>query len=219
MWSKLTSLLSCRRYRTSSYHPQANSTVERFHRRLKASLTAAAKREHWSLAFPMVLLGIRTSLKTDLHCPSADLVYGTTVRLPGELLVYAPNAAPCSAQDFAALQRRTMTDLQPVQPRSSHSKMFVHQNLDKYTHVFVHVDAVRRPLQPPYQGPFEVIRRTQKTVTIDHNGIPDTVAVDHVKPAHLLHAINHTSPPFNSSSTCASKTHQLKKVSFLLPRH
>ena len=55
----------------------------------------------------MVLLGIRTSLKTDFHCFSADLVYDTTLRLPGELLVPAPNAAPCSAQDFAALLRRT----------------------------------------------------------------------------------------------------------------
>jgi len=32
----------------------------------------------------MILLGIRTSLKTDTRCTTAELVYGTTLRLPGE---------------------------------------------------------------------------------------------------------------------------------------
>ena len=35
----------------------------------------------------MVLLGIRTALKTDLGCSVAQLVYGTTLRIPGELFV------------------------------------------------------------------------------------------------------------------------------------
>ena len=111
-----------------------------------------------------------------------------------------------------------MSHLQLVQPRSSHGKTFVQQDLDKCTHVFVRVDAVRKPLQPPYQGPFEVIRRIRKTVTIDRNGISDSMAVDSVKLAHLVNAINPTTPPSNTTSTCASKTHQAKKVLFLLPR-
>ena len=215
VWSKLMSLLGCRCYRTSRYHPQAKGTIERFHRQLKASLTAAGQREHWSLALPNLtspnLRGIRTSLKMDLHCSSADLVYGTALRLPGEPLVPAPNAAPCTAQDIAALLRRTMSVLQLVQPRSLHRKTFVHQNLDKCTHVFFRVDGVRKPLHPPYQGPFEVIRRTRKTVAIDHNGIPDSVAVDHVKLAHLLHSISPTVPPSTASSTGATKTQQKRR--------
>ena len=35
----------------------------------------------------MVLLGIRTALKTDLGCSVAELVYGTTLRIPGEFFV------------------------------------------------------------------------------------------------------------------------------------
>ena len=132
----------------------------------------------------MVLLGIRTSL----------LVYGTIIHLSGELLVSASSTAPCSAQDFAALLRCTMSDLQPVQPRSSHGKTFVHQDLNNCTHVFVRVDTVRKLLQPPYQGPCAVIRRTRKIVTIDCNGIPDSVAVERFVPAQLLHAINPTTP-------------------------
>ena len=219
VWSKLMSLLGCRRYRTSSYRPQANSTVERFHRQIKASLTATATRDYWSLNLPMVLLGIRTSLKTDLHCFSAYLVYGFTLHLPGELLVRAAsNAAPCSAQEFVALLRRTMSNMQPVQPHFSLGKTFVHQDLDKCIHAFVRVDAVRKPPLPPYQGLFEVIRRTRKTVTMDRSGIPDSVAVDRVKPTQVLHPISPTVLPSTASPTCASKTQQAKKVSFLLPR-
>ena len=103
-------------------------------------------RQPLSLALPIVLLSIKISLKTDLYWSSADLVYGTTLRLPGELLVPAPNAVPCSAQDFAALLRHTKSDLQPVQPHSPHGKTFVHQDLEKCTYVFVRVNDVWKPL-------------------------------------------------------------------------
>ena len=34
----------------------------------------------------LVLLGLRTSLREDISATSADMVYGTTLRLPGEFL-------------------------------------------------------------------------------------------------------------------------------------
>ena len=38
LWTALTTLLGSKRARTTSYHPQANGLVERFHRQLKAAL-------------------------------------------------------------------------------------------------------------------------------------------------------------------------------------
>ena len=35
----------------------------------------------------MVLLGICTSLKEDLHCTAAELVYGTTLSLSAEFFI------------------------------------------------------------------------------------------------------------------------------------
>ena len=35
-------------------------------------------------ALPLVLLGIRTNVKPDINCTSAELVYGMTLRLSGE---------------------------------------------------------------------------------------------------------------------------------------
>ena len=72
-----------RRTRTTSYHPQANGLVERFHRQLKAAIKCHDSVD-WVATLPIVLLGIRTSVKEDLGATTAELVYGTGLRLPAE---------------------------------------------------------------------------------------------------------------------------------------
>lgn len=181
-WNKIMNLLGIRRYRTASYHPQGNGTVERFHRQLKSSLKAAAQREDWSLALPLVLLGIRTSLKTDLHNSSAELIYGTALRSQAA----TPDPEPCTAQDFATQLKSYMKCLKPVQPRKDNTKTFVHQDLDSCTHVFLRMDAVKKPLQQPHQVPYPIIRRKRKNFTINKNGSQEVVAIDRVKAAYLL---------------------------------
>ena len=61
---------------------------ERLHRHLKASLTAST----WTQELSWVLLGLRTAFKEDIDSSSAELVYVTTLSLPGELIV--PNSSP-----------------------------------------------------------------------------------------------------------------------------
>ena len=58
--------------------------------------------------------------------------------------------------------------------------------LSTATHVFLRVDAVRRPLVPPYLGPFEVLQRSEKTFIILQNGRRETVTIDRLKPAAPL---------------------------------
>lgn len=41
---------------------------------------------HWSETLPIILLGLRTAVKEDLECSSAELVYGQTLRVPGEIM-------------------------------------------------------------------------------------------------------------------------------------
>ena len=54
--------------------------------------------------------------------------------------------------------------------------------------VFVRVDGVRKPLQNPYDGPFQVLERGDKTFKILKNNLPYTVSVDRLKPCHALGA-------------------------------
>ncbi len=66
--------------------------VERFHRQLKAALKAQPQPTAWMDTLPLILLGIRTALKEDI---SAEMVYGTTLRLPGEFFSPSPtNSLP-----------------------------------------------------------------------------------------------------------------------------
>ncbi|XP_076065023.1 uncharacterized protein LOC143039056 [Oratosquilla oratoria] len=151
----------------------------------------------WSVALSLVLLGIRTSLKVDIGYSPAELVFGITLRLPGEFVADVPHSNSCTPHDFAVQLKETMAKLHPVPPLHAKSpRTFVSQDLLQCTHVFVRTDTVRKALQPPYEGPFEVMRRTRKTVTIRCNGKRDHIPIDRVKPAYLF---DPTDTPVNST--------------------
>ena len=72
------------RNRTTSYQPQWNGMVERFHRQLKAAIMAHESPNPWTITLPAVLLGARSPVKELLGRSAAKNVYGTTLRLPGK---------------------------------------------------------------------------------------------------------------------------------------
>ena len=90
LWSSLMSLLGSKRSRSTAYHPQTNGTVERLHRQLKAALRAQTNPDTYMDTLPLALLGIRTAIKENLKATTAEMVYGTTLRLPGEFFTPCP---------------------------------------------------------------------------------------------------------------------------------
>ena len=148
-------LLGTTRLRTTAYHPFANGIIERFHRQLKAALKGYPNPTHWVDSLPMVLLGIRTALKTDLGCSAAELVYGTTLRIPGEFFV-SDQPTQSNQAEFILQLKTAMSNLKavPTHVDSTHRKVHVSHHLSTCTHVFVRHDAVRNPLQVPYDGPY-----------------------------------------------------------------
>ncbi|KAK3892978.1 hypothetical protein Pcinc_003157 [Petrolisthes cinctipes] len=86
LWSAMAQLLGCNLHFTTSYHPQANGIVERFHRHMKTALKARLNGPDWMDELPWVLLGIRTAPKEDLATSSAELVYGAPLILPGDFI-------------------------------------------------------------------------------------------------------------------------------------
>lgn len=84
LFSEFTKFLGCHQIHTTTYHPRSNGMIERFHRTVKAYLTARGSSIRWKNELPVVLLGLRASVKEDLQCSSAELVYGQPLRLPAE---------------------------------------------------------------------------------------------------------------------------------------
>ncbi|BHF70861.1 hypothetical protein SprV_0401391400 [Sparganum proliferum] len=157
--------------------------VERFHRQLKAFLRAAADPENWTDHLPLVLLGICSALKPDLDCSAAELVFGSTVRLPGEMISPTPQSAVEDPTNFLHRLRQFMRTLSPVPPRSSASPSYLEKDLATCSHVYLRCDRVRRPLEPPYDGPFRVISRGTKNFRIQRGTREEVVSVDRLKAA------------------------------------
>ncbi|XP_043279562.1 uncharacterized protein [Venturia canescens] len=135
----------------------------------------------WVETLPTVLLGLRTSVKEDIKMSAAELVYGTTLRLPGEFLVdYEGND---DHQIYAQRLRIFMRNIRPV-PAVHHSrrKPFLHKSLYDCTHVFVKNNA-RKSLEQPFEGPYEVIKRVSDIVfKVAVNGQPTTISTERLKP-------------------------------------
>ena len=170
LFTSLLKFLGSTRIRTTSYHPCANGLVERFHRQLKAALYAQANPLNWIQNLPLVLLGIRSALKPDVGGSAAEVVYGCGLRLPGAFL--APTTgSTASPGDLVTRLRQFVQQLRPVPPRTSSSpRVFVPDALATCTHVFLHHDAIRKPLTTPYDGPYRVFSPSDKTMKIDIKG-------------------------------------------------
>ncbi|GBP75971.1 Uncharacterized protein K02A2.6 [Eumeta japonica] len=146
--------------RTTAYHPAYNGLVERFHRQLKTAITCHAN-EHWTECLPLVLLGVRSAYKDDLKASCAELVYGETLRLPGEFISPSPTKIT-DISDYIARLRSFVQKLQPF-PVSRHDERttFVYKDLATTTHVFLREDTIRSSFQPAYTGPHEVLKEGQ----------------------------------------------------------
>ena len=194
LFTALTNLLGTKRIRTTAYHPCANGMVERFHRQLKACLKASSDSSKWTELLPLILLRLRTTFKQDLQCTPAQLVYGTTLRLPGQFFIPSPATMPLDPTLYADRLSTYMHQLRPVPPRLQSPPSHVPPNLSTCTHVFVRHDAIRKPLDPPYDGPYQVISRHEKHFLLDIQGKQISVTLDRLKPAYLDSAPVTTTP-------------------------
>uniref|UniRef100_A0A0A9Y7K2 RNA-directed DNA polymerase n=2 Tax=Lygus hesperus TaxID=30085 RepID=A0A0A9Y7K2_LYGHE len=183
LFKRLNEILGIRHYRTTSYHPQSNGKVERFHRSLKVALKCQESSD-WVPLLPSVLLGLR-SVITDSGFSAAELLYGVPHRLPGQFFD-PPGEEMNSHQPFIQQLQETLRHLRPVErTRASPRTTFLHRDLVDASHVFIRVDAVKTPLQQPYEGPYKVLKRHAKYFVIDRKGSEDSVSVDRLKPAFL----------------------------------
>nr|VZI24962.1 unnamed protein product [Spirometra erinaceieuropaei] len=154
--------------------------VERFHSQLKPILQPAEGPGNWSDDLPLERLDTRADLKSDLGCSAVDLVFSTTLQLPGEVVNPTLRGAHVI---FVYRLRQLLCSLSPVPPRTLTTESYAEKGLDDCTHVVFRCNRVRQPLESPYEGPVHVYTGNMKTCRILRGDRKDVVSVDRVKAA------------------------------------
>ena len=141
--------------------------------------------------------------KEDISYTTAELVYGTTLCLPGEYFTPTTTESLLDPSNYVRQLKALMQHIHSSPPwQLANNDSNIPKGLATATHVFIHQDVVRKPLQPPYDGPFLAVKRMDKHYTIDINGRKDTVSIDQLKPAHL----DDNPPPTTHESTTQPPT-------------
>lgn len=180
LYKELSHFLGFAKYRTTAYHPQANGVIERFHRTLKAAIMASNS-PHWTQHLPIILLGLRTAVKSGCSVSPAELVYGETLRIPG---TFFEEYAHTPQSEFIDNLRKIIQQSKPVNTRQQTTPTYIPDKLSTCTHVFLRRDNVTPPLTAPYTGPHPVLSRTEKYFKISINGRTTNVSIDRLKPAY-----------------------------------
>ncbi|GFT91809.1 transposon Ty3-I Gag-Pol polyprotein [Nephila pilipes] len=183
LFDALSKFLGTEKRHTTPYHPAANGQVERFHRQLKVAIMAHGNAQ-WTTVLPTILMGFRATWKEDLQATTAEMIYGAPIRLPGEFLCPSkPSADPVT---FVGRLRETMQCLSPpTTQHHGHHTIFVSKDLATCSHVFLRTDSLKKGLQPPYEGPYKVVSRTEKVFRILRHGKEVSVNIDRLKSAYI----------------------------------
>ena len=184
LFNALTNLLGAHRIRTTAYHPQANGIIERFHRRLEEALMAGERQRDWPTALPMILLFLRNTVKEDLGVASSELMFGTSLSMPTDLI--APFSSNAPSNSYIANFRRQMAEIPAAVSRPTGPPVPLSQAIQSATHAYLRIDTPRGKLAPRYEGPYRIVSRRDHVYELEFSpGRNDTVSVLRLKPAFV----------------------------------
>ncbi|GBM14136.1 hypothetical protein AVEN_60966-1 [Araneus ventricosus] len=183
-YREFSEMLGANRIRTAAYHPIANGIVERFHPHLKSSIKTHESAQ-WSEILSIVLLELRKAVKEDIKASCSELVYGTTLQLPSDM-IETFIIPPCD-DIFVDRLRNTMPEMNPVAtPAHGKTKFSVNPCLNTCSHIFLRIDSVKPSLCPAlYRSSQGFKANKEKFYHRELNGWTSTVSIDRVQPAFL----------------------------------
>ena len=184
LFSELSSLIGFHHIRTTSYNPKANGIIERFHRTLKSAIMA--RKTNWLLALPIVLLGYRMSPNSSNFSPFTA-VTGSHMLTPYPMISQESSILSNNDTLQKFISEMQSLDFYQFSPGDCHSvpPTYIPKDLFSAPKVWLRIDRVRRPLEAPYSGPFEVLKRADKYFILQLPQGETSVSIDRLKPAYL----------------------------------
>ena len=100
---EVSDLMGIKKVNTTTYHPQTDGLVGRFHQTMTDMLAKVVEKEgeDWDTHIPYILFAYRTSLQQSTGESSSFLLYGRDAQPPTEsALVPAPTPCPINLEDY-----------------------------------------------------------------------------------------------------------------------
>jgi Integrase core domain len=163
VWAHLCQLLGIQHIMSSAFHPCSNGILARWHRTFKNALRARiGTSSDWFLQLPVIMLGLRAMPREDSRSSAAEAVFGCQLILPGQMLDLPP-----ADESLTSAFKQVMVDFQPLPTTHNIPPQglpeVLSDDLLAAHFVFVRRDGPSRPLDKPYEGPYEVVKKS-KTV-------------------------------------------------------
>lgn len=183
-FQQISQIMGFNHLRTTSYHPQSNGFIERLHRTLKSALMA--RNSNWYLSLPVVLLGIRMS-PNSLNYSPFTAVTGAYMLCPHPLITNENTLETNDETLNQFVNEMHSINFYDFASGTSHNKSHAYVPNDLYTvpQVWLRVDRVRRSLEAPYSGPYDVIKRFPKYFIVKLPQGETSVSIDRLKPARV----------------------------------
>ena len=167
---------------TTAYNPKSNAKIERFHRTLKVALRAGPP-EHWRYRLPMALLSLRSLYTESIECAPCNIVFGTSLRLPADILTRNQHAEE-HQNVYVTELRKAMAQVLPPKATFAPLPSQIDLKLLSCDYVYVRNNA-KKGLDSQYLGPFKVLERHEKCFKLQLDKRIDTVAIDRLKSAFI----------------------------------
>ena len=199
LFSHLSSLLGFHHIRTTGYHPQSNGMIERFHRTLKSAIKT--RKQNWFISLPIVLLGYRMTPNSSEFSPFTA-VTGSFLLSPRPLISPADDSSSHEIINTFAKEMNSL-DFSSFSAGTKHSSpaSYIPTDLQKCSKVWLRTDRIRKSLEAPYTGPYEVVERSNKYFILKLPQGNSSVSIDRLKPAQLPPTPSSSSTPPSISSS------------------